>query len=315
MNENILGTVIIFFIFLQFLISKNAYSQGFWIETNLNYSYRMNDFYVKGYENYHIVGAGVRGGYAFILTDPKVVLQFYISGYPVYDLSNNRWNRVDWHNNYVYGVGSQFRIKPENFFCFKPRDFYLEIFAEKTWITYCPNEFFFTGHRPSDDFKSGLRYWLSLTGQESANSDTQYLKKKIYIWLDSAGAFFYAKSSFYNVRQTGFYLVNLSNRFGLGFDTSVFWPIEMYFAHHLYLDLGQNEWNKLDWNNRYIFGGGLRLKHLRFFKHRPKEINIELYPYLEMLWILYNEKVSYVPSYRPTFDIQAGLSFWLSFSQ
>ena len=38
-------------------------------------------------------------------------------------------------------------------------------------------------------------------------------------------------------------------------------------------------------------------------------------PYVEFLWVAYHHKIPYVPSYRPTYDVQLGLVLWLSFGQ
>lgn len=299
-------------IFLLFTIHIDVFPQGLWLETNINYSYRKNDFHVKQLENYNIIDGGIQAGITPIQIDSVGALQFYITGNLIYDASKQRWNYADWHNNFVYGIGSRIRFSPLLFAVLK--EFNIEFFAEKFWIKYFPDTLFFTGHRPLDDIKSGLRYGVVSNRLKIAKL-SQNPREQFYFWFNSYGGLYYSKSSFYNISQTGFYLLDISSKVGLGINYMLPTQLEFYLIEDLNLDLGANEWNKLLWNNRLRFGGGVQLKYLRFPVYKHDEINLEISPYFEYLFIKYARKVNYIPSYIPEYDIQAGLKLWLSISQ
>lgn len=130
-------------------------SNQLWLESEGYYAYRYNDFYIKKYKDYGISKSITRFGVRTFNLNSIFVFEPYISGNLVYDILDHSWNRVDWHNNYVYGVGCRFRLilKGVNWVNKKlhPQEFNLDLFVEKLWIGYLKEAEFYVGHRPQDD--------------------------------------------------------------------------------------------------------------------------------------------------------------------
>lgn len=305
--------------FALFLSPLMLSSQGLWVEGNINSAYHENDFYIREFTNFQLLNSllkvgltpfreqGKKGG-------DKLQLQVYLMGNLTTDLRDNVWNKVDWHNNVVYGIGGRLKIFPDvpKLFFLDKREMNLEVFVERSKIEYFKNEFFFTGHRPGSDFKAGFQFYMSFDNARLC-SDGPDNKPLLYLWTDLAGGAFYSRNSFYNVGQTGFYLSSLNAKLGIGMKITRKVPLELYFTHRSILDLGQREWNRLDWYNRFLYGGGIRFKYFKPCYYEPGKISLRIFPYIEFLKVQFIDRGQYVPSYRPESDIQGGISIWLSF--
>jgi len=280
-------------------------SDQFWLELEGYHSYRYNDFYIKNYHDYGISESITRFGFRTLNLDSIFVFEPYFNGNFVYDILNQSWNRVDWHNNYVYGMGCRFRfiLKRITWINKKlhPQEFNLDLFLEKLWIGYAKETEFYVGHRPQDDLKLGMRYWLDIGN-----------KKLNIFWMESAGNFYYSKSSFYVKTQQNFCLLTILNKLGIRIRTTNHIFIEPYFKNHLIYDFGKKSWNHLDWHNNIQYGFGIRYKYYHQLEYKKGMKNLIIGPYFEYLSIRYWNKVPYIPNYRPSSDYRAGIELWFS---
>lgn len=287
-------------------ISNKINSQNSWFELQNTYEYRKNDFYAIDLENYHLTMAESRLGANFSIRKPGLTFQPYFTIATIYDAGKKTWNNVDWHNNLVYGLGARLRLNPGKLLFLWPREFNIDVFAEAMNVHFFSNDLFYTGHRPKDDIKAGVQYWLSL-------GETENLKNwSSYFWCDNSGSFYYAKSSFYVRSQTNYYLFNFHSRFGTGCQLPNFLQTELYLTYQLTYDLGSKSWNNLDWLNHFHYGFGGRFKYLYTSTTIVRKLSCVIIPYIEYLQITYADKVAYIPSYRPKNDFRFGLNFWFS---
>ena len=239
------------------LPSHPCYGQ-YWTELPSAYGYRQTDFYIEDYQGYHVVEVGARVGLHAVRFSSVATLQPYVAGFAIRDMGQNVWNEVDWHNNVVYGLGLQLRVHPGTLFSLQPREFNLEFFGEQFWIQYFPTDAFYTGVRPTNDLRVGMRFWTALGGLSQAHGMSRHF------WLDVAGGMAYSKSSFFVRSQNNFYLISLHTRLGPSVWLQEKWALQPMLSYQLQVDLGPNAWNNLDWYNRQRFGGGLRLRYARF---------------------------------------------------
>jgi len=300
------GSLIFIFLLLEaniILGQPSSHSKHwFWFDGNFQYSYLNNDFYVASLHNYNIFKTSAQVG----VRVPEVGIEPFLFFHVIDDVSHQNWNKVDWHNHIVGGIGLRRRFSLSNSRTAKTglRELWMEFFAEKHWIHFFPNESFFVGHRPKQDFKTGVKFQVIFaTLPESAFH---------YFWFESGGGFYYAQNSFYLRERKRFYLIGLAGSVG-----PVWWFSDHYYFRpyaflNLNYDLGNKAWNKLDWHNYFKYGVGLRFRLARFKFYQFQKINFVVSPYGELQWIRYVDKVMYIPSYRPTFDRQAGLQLVVS---
>ena len=285
---------------------SESYCQTFWLESRSGYSFRNNDFYVDYLNDYHLLTSESRIGMLFMLQQPGLYVQPYFCISAIHDAGSDNWNEVDWHNNFVYGVGARLRYHPGKFLFLRPRDFSLSFFAEVLGITYQKNDLFYTGHRPTNDMKAGAEYWLSFRPDPTDSSFA------FYFWMDNAGSISYAKSSFYSKLQTDYILLNAHSLFGIGYRFSDMIQAQIFVSGEASTDLGHKDREALDWYNKVEGGFGSRFFISRFHKSMPGQLNIVVMPFIELLWTKYLRKVYYVPTYRPTSDIAFGVTVWLT---
>ncbi|MCO6475962.1 MAG: hypothetical protein J5I94_05035 [Phaeodactylibacter sp.] len=283
-------------------------------------AYHNNDFFVQGLTDFQLVNPSARIGLTPLRKrdvsgeQDKLLLQAYVLGTVIKDTRSDVWNKVDWHNNAVYGIGGRLKIFPDipKLWFLDKRDMNLEFFVEGSKIRYFKNEFFFTEHRPTSDLKAGFQFYMSFDNSRLC-SDRPDSSPFLYAWTGLAGGAFYSRNSFYNVGQTGFYLSSLNAMLGIGMKLSRKAPMELYLTHRSIIDLGGKAWNRLDWYNRFIYGMGIRFRYFNPCHFKMGEWNLRAFPYLEFLQVRYIDRGRYVPSYRPRSDIQGGISIWLSF--
>ena len=282
--------------------------QIFWLELSAAYSHHNNDFYVDHLNNYNLLQFSARIG----LREQKIGIEPYLFMNPIHDFSSNVWNKVDWNNNLAYGFGFRKRFYLREIVGLQFHELWFAAFAEKLWIHYFPNEFFFIGHRPRNDFKFGVAFQATYAGSGNKPSKTNGRTKIIPIWLETGGSLYYAKSSFYVRSKSGFYFAELSSSLGpiLRFKSKV--DLRPYAFARIMYDLGSNDWNDLDWHNNLRIGLGLRAQLFRFQFYQLKKLNFVISAYGEVHWMRWAKKVHYVPSYRPTQDQQAGVVFSIS---
>jgi len=280
-------------------------------------SFRYNDLYIKEYHNYSISEGMTRLGLRLLPKSPLVV-EPYLKGHLICDWLNESWNRVDWHNNGILGVGIRLRtflnLMDSSQCKLRMKELHLDLFFEKLWINYLSKTEFYTGHRSKNDLKLGLQFWLS-----SPNPIKSKMEKCLWgalrnLWFEMGGSFYYSKSSFYAKTQNNFYLLNMNFKIErlIPLSKNSKLLLEPYCVSKLILDLGSKEWNKLDWHNNIRYGMGVRLKFYRYNAYFQGMDNIIFGPYFEYLFTKYWCRVTYVPSYRPTNDIQFGIELWVS---
>ncbi len=226
------------------------------------------------------------------------------------DVGNQNWNRVDWHNNITYGIGVRARLHPLLPTFLTPRDYNIDIFFEYLWVNYVDDNLFFIGHRPNTDIRSGIAYWYA-KGKPNAKKSWSG-----YMWVETAGAFYYARNSFFNQSQTNYYMASTNNRLGAGIQfAKTKFTNEIYVIGSILKDFGGKLWNELDWNNNQKYGFGFRLKYARFLSPKFDEVNIFATAYVNFLWVEYLDKISYLPGYRPDKDVQFGIQINLSLTR
>ncbi len=183
---------------------------------------------------------------------------------------------------------------------------------EKLWISYFRTNEFYKGHRPKDDLKLGIQYWLDLGNKKKNKKTGFYYWFLNNWWIESAGSFIYSKSDFYVKSNENFYLLNLSNKIGPRLRTSEKLFMEPYYYYSLVYDSGNEIWNRIDWHNNVKNGIGLRTNYLPKLNAEKKNFSIVLNLFAEYKWISYFNSTTYIPSYRPTQDWFAGINLWLS---
>ena len=286
-------------------------------EINGGASYRHNDFYAKDLAGYGISESVTSAGMRISSISSKTQVEAYLRANIVYDIFDEVWNKVDWHNNYTWGVGVRIRQVLKNLGLLRQihaNEFNLEVFIEKLWIGYPRSGFFYIGHRPEDDLKFGLKYWLDIGSKNKiAGSATPPTIVDRFFW-ESAGSIYYSKSSFYIITQQGYYLVDWLNRLGLRTRIANQIFLEPYLKNSLIYDFGKNNWNHLDWQNFSQYGAGIRCKYYRLLEYRMGESNLVVGPFYEVLTRKYFKNVNYVPGYRPANDYRAGIEIWLMWS-
>lgn len=291
-------------------------SRYYWLELENHHTYRNNDFYIKKFNDYGFSTTEVRIGFRVFNLWSSVAFEPYIKGSYIIDFFDQQWNRVDWHNNYIYGTGLRLRaiLKNIKFVSrhLNPHEFNLDLFLEHLWIDYPLKTEFYIGHRPRDDFKTGVQVWLDLGHKYKSDAQGQWHRILNWCWLESASSFHYAKNSFYARTQQGFYLFSLNNKIGARVRIMPRSFCEPYGTIDLIYDLGEQTWNQLDWHNNIHYGGGIRFKFYRHLEYQPGMTNCIVGPYFEYLFSRYFEKAFYVPSYRPKTDWRAGIQLWIS---
>lgn len=296
-------------------ISRHLSNQ-MWLELEGYHTYHSNDFYIKNYKDYGISKSITRFGVRTFNLNSILVFEPYINGNLVYDIFDQSWNRVDWHNNYVYGVGCRLRFILKGISWVNQnlhaQEFNLDFFVEKLWIGYIKETEFYTGHRPQNDLKLGMRYWLDIGNKKVVNKDGFYNGLLNICWLESAANFHYSKSSFYVKSQQNFYLLTMLNKLGIRIRTTNHIFFEPYFKNHLVYDFGKKSWNHLDWQNNIQYGFGIRYKYYHQPEYKKGMTNLIIGPYFEYLGIKYWNKVPYIPIYRPSFDYRVGIEVWFS---
>ena len=288
--------------------TSSWFRRHFWIEMSGAYAYRNNDFYVEHLHDYSILESSLRIGFR----KPAMIVEPYLFIRALHDVSANTWNDVDWHNNVVWGGGFRHLFSVARIGNVHFRELWIEAFAEKLWIRYLPVEVFFTGHRPDQDVRVGLRLQMVYAADDQIESEHMETPSFRSLWFEAGGSVYYAKNSFYIRDRSDFYLLGLAGKIGPAWWLTPHFHFYPYASGGMNYDLGTAAWNKLDWHNNVKFGIGARSQFLRFNSYRMEHVNFAVSLYGEFQWIRWADKVAYVPSYRPSRDFHAGVHFALS---
>jgi hypothetical protein len=286
-----------------------------WLELQYNNFYDNNDFYINSYNKYFIFQSNNKIGIQ-AYKNKGFVIEPYLKNSITWDILEKVWNKVDWHNNMVNGIGCRMRysLKALNFINSKvyPEDFNIDLLCEKLWIDYLKTSEFYIGHRPGDDIKVGIQYWLNLGFYKKEDFSGLYYWFLNNCWLESAGSLIYSKSNFYVKSNENFYLITFNNKIGARLRLSEKIFFEPYFHNIIITDIGKELWNQVDWNNNNKNGLGFRFSYLPFIRDAIKNKNLNVNFYFEYLQIRYYDNTVYVPNYRPDNDWLVGINIWFS---
>jgi hypothetical protein len=245
-----------------------------------------------------------------------LVIEPYFRNSTIYDMLENIWNNVDWHNNMVngFGIRTRYSLKTINFINDKvcPDVFNIDLFTEKLWIDYLKTDKSEISFRPENDFKTGIQYWLDLGSKQKNEKSGLYYCFLNNCWVESAGSLVYSKSDFYVKTNENFYLLSLNNKIGPRFRASEKLFLEPYYCNILLYDIGHEIWNRVDWHNNVKNGFGFRINYLPKLNEEKKKLSIVLILFTEYMWIRYFNSTIYVPSYRPKENWYCGINLWLA---
>jgi len=293
---------------------SKSFLNKFWFEFQTTQSYRNNDFYIKSFNNYYLSDFTSRLGLKAYSSN-GFVIEPYIKSSLINDFLNNIWNDVDWHNNYVIGLGCRFRqsLKSIDWISnsLRANEFNIDLIGEKLLIGYLKKNQFYVGHRPHDDLKIGIQYWFDLGTLVRNDYLVGYDKFLYYCWIESSGGFFYNKNNFYVKSLHNFYLLTLNNKIGIQIPIYQL-RIKPYIKQELCRDFGNQDWNHLEWLNYLHYGIGLRINYVPKEESSNENIKIIINPFIEYLKVAYLNNVSYIPSYRPKYDFRFGIDLWFS---
>lgn len=299
--------VVLQIIFVVFVFSHlsaqdtNFFKEYIWSELNASLTLKHNDFFVR-HLNYYPLGAfsakiGIR--------EEKTIIEPYFYCIVIKDFADKKWNKIDWNNNAVFGFGLRKRLDISTIIPGKHHEqFFIDIFAENAWIAYFPNDLFYLGYRPNNDYKLGA----ALEGKfytrfiKPSNSKIQIKVVQFSFW----GSAYYSKSSFYTRLHNGFYLSSFAFNVGPYLRFSENSNSHIYFSSKLIYDHGENYWNSLEWHNNVRYGPGIDFCIVKSEYYKKKSSNAKIRFYGELQWIRWAKKVQYIPSYRPTWDVQIG---------
>ena len=305
----------LFFTALSFGQNSNSQSDSksilnkFWFEFETSQSYRSSDFYIESFDDYFIGNVTSKLGLK-VFSSKGFVIEPYIKSSLINDFLNKIWNDVDWHNNYINGLGCRFRqsLKSIKWISnsLKVNEFNIDLIGEKLWIGYLKKTEFYIGHRPEDDLKFGLQYWFDLGSMRKIDNPTSYDNFLYYFWLESSGGFLYNKSNFFVKTSHNFYLLTLQNKIGIQIPIYQL-RLKPYIKQELSRDLGNQEWNHLEWLNYIHYGFGLRINYIPNKDTSQENYKIIINPFVEYLNVAYLNNVTYIPSYRPQNDFRFGI--------
>lgn len=325
-------------------ISQNNYKSNLWIEWSGRVHTSRTRFFIKPdsgkdkniFNDYSVINPlSLKFGFN-VLTLKEIPISLYINSNVIVDALSDEWNNLDWNNNYVFGPGIRAEIykEPDKFFLDKLK---FNLFAEYLNIGYLPKVKSSTTHRPKDDFILGFSLWTKFRGFPYTFSESDFLGILTNNWwIETDLNYSYSKSNFFVNDFENFHVLKASTILGLeafynidvseNSKTKIRKDIEIsfldiYYKTLLIFDIGNNIWNKIDWNNNIKYGPGVNIfkyvlehkntgnsdgliKHSKFLK----SIKFELF--YEYLNIYYLPKVEYIPSYKPNHDYFIGFRFW-----
>ncbi len=164
------------------------------------------------------------------------------------------------------------------------------------------------------------------------NQETKETKSSFadYWWVEFSGQMYSSKTDFYidpdkiidDDKLSNYFLVNPNLKIGYRFELSKFlklpentkFYLDIYFNNNLIWDVYDKDINKLDWNNNFVYGHGIRLriplKSYNFLKDTRvvKDLNFDFFA--EYLNIDYLPKVERSVTHRPKNDFIYGISLY-----
>lgn len=280
----------------------NFFKHFVWYELHAATDYKRNDFYIDYLNNCAIGLFSTRIGLR-----ECTFLEPYFYGVAINDFLNQNWNQVDWNNNLAYGLGIRKRFDFSHLIKEHGEHLFLDCFAEKSWINYFPNDLFYLGHRPKDDIKFGAAV-EGIFYTKPTDSKIEIKPIQFAFW----SSIYYAKNSFYTRAHSGFYFGKLAFHVGPVARFSEHVVTSIYLFSRITYDMGTKEWNALDWHNNVRYGPGIDFILANVENYQKSNINLKLRLFGEFLCIRWAEKVLYVPSYRPTSDVQMGMTLSLT---
>ncbi len=135
------------------------------------------------------------------------------------------------------------------------------------------------------------------------------------VWTEVRGGYWYRYNDFYIKNFYDYHLTNINWKTGLKiFLKKSEFTFQPYFLYTKIRDCGNADWNKVDWHNHRVIGGGLRLRYNpgKIISIIPQELNIDLF--IEFHQIKFKQFDLFYTGHRPGNDVKTGFQFWCAYN-